>query len=100
EARRAGGSGIGMVIDETTGTCATGFVRCYGICMESAAIGADCRPLSCAAPAAGATAPARTTISSRGFDWNVTVDGTVTFKPGKGIVNQATLSVDLYYRTN
>jgi CxxC motif-containing protein (DUF1111 family) len=94
----AGGGGIGTIIDQTPGTCATGFTRCFGICMESGAIGPDCRPLSCAGPTG--TAPARASISSRGFDWNVTADGTVTFKPGKGVVNQTTLAVDLYYRAN
>ena len=95
----AGGSGIGTIIDNTpVGTCASGFVRCFGICMEATSIGGDCRPLTCAGPTG--TAPARTGISSRGFDWDVGADGTVTFKPGKGVVNQPTLGVDLYFRTN
>jgi CxxC motif-containing protein (DUF1111 family) len=112
----AGESGMTMSDGGTTGTtgptgtpitlagvCPSGFVVCNGVCLETALIGADCRPLSCAAPAAGATPPARTTISSRGFDWKVTTDAgmtTVSFKPGKGIVNQATTNVDLTYRVN
>jgi CxxC motif-containing protein (DUF1111 family) len=82
------------------GSCAPGFNRCFGLCMEAATIGADCQVAACAAQA-GATPPARATITSRGFDWNVAfADGktSVTFKPGKGTVNQATLAVDLFYR--
>jgi CxxC motif-containing protein (DUF1111 family) len=99
---QAGGISIGLPVGPV-GSCATGFVRCYGLCLETATVDANCQPALCAAPAAGATPPARAAISSRGFDWNVALSGTtttVTFKPGKGIVNQATLSVDLLYRTN
>jgi CxxC motif-containing protein (DUF1111 family) len=83
------------------GTCAAGFARCYGICVETALMGADCRPAACAAPAAGATPPTRTTITPRGFDWTVAPDGTsVTFAPGKGGGLSPTIAVDLVYRVN
>ena len=86
------------------GTCATGFARCYGICVETALVGADCRPALCAMPAAAGTPPARPNITPRGFTWNVATAGdatTVTFAPGKpGGGLAPTLAVDLLYRVN
>jgi CxxC motif-containing protein (DUF1111 family) len=98
-----GASGASGGVSTVVGTCPVGFVSCYGLCLEASLMGANCRPATCAAPPAGTTPPARAAISARGFDWNVTTDAgmtTVTFKPGKGIVNQTTLSVDLNYRVN
>ena len=46
------------------GTCATGFTRCYGICVEDGDRSApSCRPALCAAPAMSATPPARPNLS-------------------------------------
>ena len=102
----AGGVGGATAIGPATpvGTCAAGFQRCYGICVETALVGADCRPALCAAPPAGTTPPTRTNLWARGFTWNVDSTGgmtTVTFTPGKpGNSLQPTTAVDLYYRIN
>jgi CxxC motif-containing protein (DUF1111 family) len=84
------------------GTCPSGFVRCSGLCLESAIMGADCNPVTC--PVSIGTPPERTSITARGFDWNVVLDGpgvTVTFKPGKGGGALApTIAVDFNYRVN
>ena len=103
----AAGGAVGTIGPNTpVGTCAAGFTRCYGICMETALVDASCRPALCAAPAAGATPPVRTNISARGFDWTVTTTGgmtTVTFTPGKpgiGGGQVGTIAADLYFRVN
>jgi CxxC motif-containing protein (DUF1111 family) len=99
------GSGGSVVIGPNTpvGTCATGFSRCYGICMESALVDASCRPALCAGPTTS-TPPARASITPRGFTWDVQTAGdmtTVKFAPGKPSLGlQPTLSVDLNYRVN
>jgi CxxC motif-containing protein (DUF1111 family) len=100
------GAGGALGPNTPVGTCAAGFTRCYGICMETALVGADCRPALCAAPAMSSTPPARTNISSRGFNWDVATSGgatTVTFTPGKpgiGGGNVGTIGVDIFYRVN
>jgi CxxC motif-containing protein (DUF1111 family) len=85
------------------GVCAAGFSRCYGICVESALVGADCRPALCAAPAMSTTPPARPNPSARGFSWDVAADGTITFMPGKpgiGGGGVGIIGVDVSYRIN
>ena len=87
------------------GKCPTGFVACYGVCLEAALMGADCKPALCPAPASGTTPPTRSAgISARGFTWAVTNDGTgttVTFKPGPaGGGLSPTIGADLNYRVN
>ncbi|HVZ71977.1 MAG TPA: di-heme oxidoredictase family protein [Polyangia bacterium] len=99
----SGSGGFTGVPATLAGTCPTGFIACSGVCLESSLIGADCHPLTCAAPPAGTTAPTRASTSSRGFTWDVSASGgmtTVTFRPGKGIVNQTTTAVDIYTRVN
>jgi CxxC motif-containing protein (DUF1111 family) len=65
-------------------------------------MGADCHAPAC--PKSPGTPPARSSISARGFDWNVSLDAagaTVTFKPGKaGGGLASTIAVDLNYRLN
>jgi CxxC motif-containing protein (DUF1111 family) len=104
-----GGGDVGQVSigpNTPVGVCASGFSRCYGICVESALVDASCRPALCAAPAMSTTPPARTNISARGFNWDVTTTGdmtTVTFTPGKpgiGGGGVGTIGADLYYRIN
>ncbi len=87
------------------GECPQGFVACYGVCLEAGLMGADCKPALCPAPPAGTAPPTRSAgISARGFNWNVSNDGsgtTVTFKPGAaGGGLSATIGVDLNYRVN
>jgi CxxC motif-containing protein (DUF1111 family) len=99
----AGSTGVAITPSTPVGTCAQGFQRCYGLCVETALVGSDCRPALCPTPAAGGKAPARTTITPRGFDWTMTTDAgmtTTTFKPGKGGGLAATMAVDLFYRVN
>ncbi|HEY4103989.1 MAG TPA: hypothetical protein VGM44_08860, partial [Polyangiaceae bacterium] len=83
--------------------CAPGFVRCAGLCLESSVMGADCHPLACAVPT-DTTPPARTSISARGFTWDVSAgDGgtTIRFTPGKAAVPLSpTSAVDVNYRVN
>jgi CxxC motif-containing protein (DUF1111 family) len=97
----AGGTGLPVGVP---GVCPSGFVSCDGVCLETALMGADCRPLLCAAPPAGTTAPTRGSgITARGFTWNVTNDAsgaTLTFAPGKGGGVPSTIAVDLTYRIN
>ncbi|HSZ83726.1 MAG TPA: di-heme oxidoredictase family protein [Polyangia bacterium] len=101
-----GAAGMTTAIGPNTpvGTCATGFTRCYGLCVDATLVGADCRPALCATPAVSATPPVRTNLSARGFTWSVDSTGgmtTVTFTPGKpGNSLQPTIAVDLYYRVN
>ena len=87
------------------GTCPSGFIVCDGVCMESQLMTADCRPAACAAPAAGTAAPVRASLTARGFNWSVALDGsgntTVTFKPGPGGGgNSATVGASINYRVN
>jgi len=105
----AGGGGTSVTIggpgDGTftpAGICPKGFVVCSGVCLEASLMGPNCHPLSCGG-AEGATAPTRTTLSARGFDWTVTGDAagtTVTFKGGTGGGVPNTIGVDLTYRAN
>jgi CxxC motif-containing protein (DUF1111 family) len=100
-----GDVGISNPIGPNTpvGVCATGFSRCYGICVESALVDADCRPALCAAPAMSAAPPARPNPTARGFAWDVAADGTVTFTPGKpgiGGGGVGIIGVDIFYRVN
>jgi CxxC motif-containing protein (DUF1111 family) len=96
------GASDGSVVTPDPGTCPTGFVRCSGLCLESAVMGADCHPVAC--PMSIGTPPTRASITARGFDWNVALEGggvTVTFKPGKGGGALApTIAVDFNYRVN
>ncbi|HTA20168.1 MAG TPA: hypothetical protein VK989_12805, partial [Polyangia bacterium] len=87
------------------GTCPSGFIVCDGVCMEAQLMTADCRPAACAPPAAGTTAPTRASLTARGFNWSVALDGsgntTVTFKPGPGGGgNSATVGASINYRVN
>jgi CxxC motif-containing protein (DUF1111 family) len=68
-------------------------------------MGANCRPAVCAAPPAGTVAPTRSNLTSRGFDWDVSLDATgtttVTFKPGPaGGGLSPTVGADIDYRVN
>ena len=78
--------GASLPPDVLAGSCPRGFVACYGVCLEAALMGADCKPAMCPAPPAGTTPPSRSGgVSARGFTWSVTNDSsgtTVTFKPG------------------
>jgi CxxC motif-containing protein (DUF1111 family) len=101
----SGGASSSVNPDVLAGTCPAGFVACYGVCMEAALMGADCKPALCAAPPAGTTPPSRSGgISARGFSWNVANDGsatTVTFKPGPaGGGLSPTIGAAINYRVN
>jgi CxxC motif-containing protein (DUF1111 family) len=88
------------------GTCATGFARCFGICVEAGLFDANCRPALCAMPAMSATPPARPNPSARGFTWDIATAGdttTLSFMPGKpgiGGGNVGIIAVDVDYRIN
>jgi CxxC motif-containing protein (DUF1111 family) len=100
-----GGSNTGGTMSNLPpGECPSGFVTCHDVCLEASLIGADCKPLTCDAPAS-VTPPARANgVSARGFDWDVAFDGektVVTYKPGAaGNSLSATIGVDVQYRVN
>ncbi|HXK18361.1 MAG TPA: di-heme oxidoredictase family protein, partial [Polyangiaceae bacterium] len=85
------------------GVCPDGFVACSGVCLETSLIGKDCRPLSCDT-IEGAMPLSRSTVTARGYEWNVDLAGdttTVTFKPGAaGGGLEATIAADITYRVN
>jgi CxxC motif-containing protein (DUF1111 family) len=82
--------------------CAEGFVRCSGLCLERALVGADCKPVACPSGPWTSRAPR----SSRGF---VTIfeyqagarRARISYEAGAGLLPLTPLvALDLHYRKN
>jgi len=98
-----GGDGDGDVSDggddePPLGTCADGFVRCAGLCVEAALAGDGCAPVACAGPASAEPSG----LGPRGFAHRLElVDGaavlTVTTGAASGPLT-GTVGIDVHYR--